>query len=449
MLRRIRVAAAQMEAHGIDDAEQVWGRVTRIVNAAAARGARLVVLPECTYPAYWLQSVARYRSGGLLSSEAALARFGEIAAGHRIALCVGFVESSGERLFNAAALIHASGKTLGVHRKSVLWDCDNEWFAPGDAIEPIESPIGRIGILICADARAPETIATLVRRGAELIVVPTAWVNASTRPGEFRNIQAEFLIRARATEFGVPFVCADKSGCEGPLRYVGTSQVVTAHGEVVAIAGPMGEELLVADIDTSPGRVRDVSPAMLADLRSDPAVVEPWSAGRLVRMAVWPMASAADGRSALAAQATLAAELALVGDELLTRALPREASAPDAPDYRVVRLPGDEVHSFHPARSAALRGARVVAFCGVAEDDELQLRTRAAENRVFVLAASPNRAWAVAPTGEVLAREGLHQEPARAEVDLGAADEKHVAPRTDIWEQRRPRLYDFGGKGES
>lgn len=438
-----------MEAHGIDDAEQVWGRVTRIVNEAAERGAILVVLPECTYPAYWLQSAERYRSGGFLSSADGLARFGEIAARHRIALCVGFVEARGERLFNAAALIDASGKTLGVCRKSVLWDCDNEWFAPGEAIQPIDSPIGRIGIVICADARAPETIATLVRRGAELIVVPTAWVNASTRPGEFRNIQAEFLIRARAAEFDVPFVCADKSGSEAPLRYVGTSQVVTAQGDVVAIAGPTGEDLLVADIDIAPGRSHDASPAMLDDLRSAPAVVEPWRTGRLVRMAVWPLATAGAVRSMHAAHAASDVELALLGAELHMRAVRGEGGAPDSPDYRVTQLTGEALHTFHAARAAALRGARVIAFCGVADNDERWLRTRAAENRVFVLAVSANRAWIVAPSGEVFAREGPNGEPARAEADLAIADDKHVTPRTHIWEQRRPRLYDLGGAPES
>jgi predicted amidohydrolase len=74
-----------------------------------------------------------------------------------------------------------NGQIAGIHRKCFLWDFDHDYFAAGEEIRPFDTSVGRMGVMICADARLPEIAATLVRKGAEVILQPTAWVNAGWR----------------------------------------------------------------------------------------------------------------------------------------------------------------------------------------------------------------------------------------------------------------------------
>jgi predicted amidohydrolase len=102
-----------------------------------------------------------------------------------------------------------------------------------------------------------------------MLLLPTAWVNAAPRGQSLRNVHPEFLIRARAMEFGVPIACASKSDQEGEyLEYVGQSRIVDAEGNLVCDAPPHGEKLIVGQI--SPGRPRapSFSPADVSRLNS-------------------------------------------------------------------------------------------------------------------------------------------------------------------------------------
>ena len=105
-------------------------------------------------------------------------------------------------------------------------------------------------MVICAETRAPEILATLAADGAELLAMPTCWVNGSRTPGQFANPQVDFLIEARAREFGLPFVCADKSGLElAGVGMSGKSRIVAADGSLVAEAPATGETVIIARIE--------------------------------------------------------------------------------------------------------------------------------------------------------------------------------------------------------
>src|SRR5438128_2344898 len=128
----IRVAAGQMVAQNLSHADAAFDVIARLAAQARTAGAVLLVLPECTYPAYWLESAERYRQGVSLRTPAVLQRLSRIAAEHAMHVVCGLVEESGERLYNAAALFDPSGALLGMARKTFLWDCDNRWFVPGE-----------------------------------------------------------------------------------------------------------------------------------------------------------------------------------------------------------------------------------------------------------------------------------------------------------------------------
>ena len=243
------------------------------------------------------------------------------------------------------------------------------------------------------------------------MILPTAWVNASKERRVYRNIHPDFLIRARAMEFGVPFACASKSGREGDfLEYVGQSRIVSADGRVLAQAEAEGEHLITAEItprDPTPPRIE---PALLRKLLSpDPPF----------------RATAPGGRCEI----NLRADADVISSSL------QSAGA------RVVTVAAAELATFPPLRCHALAGAQVIVAKGLVKDD-VMARARAAENRVFVIVASDSAHLVINPDGAIIWREA--DGPPELELDLARADIKQFTPATDLWEQRRVASYRMG-----
>ena len=148
------------------------------------------------------------------------------------------------RPFNTLAVVDRSGLRAS-YRKIHLYDSfgykESDRLTAG-AVEPVLVEVDgiAIGLMTCYDLRFPELARELVRRGAELVVVPSAWVSGPGKVGHWRT-----LVAARAIENTV-YVAA--VGQPGP-RYTGHSLVVGPAGEVVAELGD-GEHVLTASIAT-------------------------------------------------------------------------------------------------------------------------------------------------------------------------------------------------------
>ena len=402
------VAAGQMEATTLSDSEKVWPMVDRLADHASDAGADLLLLPETTYPAYWLESIERYMQPDIERMDKVLDRYAKIAAAQSIWLVVGFIEENKGKLHNSAAVFDRSGNLVGIARKSFLWDCDNRWVTPGESLSVFDTEFGTMGLLICADARTPEIANALVSSGADFIVEPTAWINASKVRRTYRNVQADFMIRARAMEFAVPFVCASKAGREGELlEYVGQSQIVDAAGNVLAKAPVGGEHLLHAEIHPAPGR---------------PAEMDEATQQRLTQPEPPYRAANPGGKISIRIQSDADAIIKSI----------------EVAGGRVAGLPTSELPKFPRARCAALDGAQVLVYRGRISDDAFA-RTRAAESRVFVLIASDSVQYVIAPDGAIMWRTA--DGGSTVELDLSLADDKRYTPVTDIWDQRRPACY--------
>ncbi len=384
-----RIAIAQLPGVALSDWRQTLTQIDAAIARAAELQAEIVLLPECAFPAYYLGSIDAYRQArrtGLPSSQELLTRI----AGHcrtlHLAVCIGYVEERGGHLFNAATLLGTDGAPLLTHRKCFLWDFDHDCFTPGDKLDTADTPYGRIGLLICADARQPEIAHTLVRRGARLLLQPTAWVNAGTAEQPW-NPQPEFLIPTRARELGVPIASASKWGPEGPTCFVGSSLIVDHAGRTLAQCPPDASVVAIAEV--VPGQTHP--PAIDADLRQ--VLQSPWQ----------PPA-----------------------DE------PRE--------LRLAALLASAAESFVLIRAAALRGADLIVLYGPAHELST-LRTRAAENRVFLACELDGRPRLIHPNGRVV--EPPKRPDSWTSVSLLDARNKYVAPRTNPLADRRPELYDL------
>lgn len=408
----MRVACAQLDAKSMDAAAEVWPIVESMAGRAESASADLLVFPEVTYPSYWLESRERYCHADIERTASVLDRFSRLAAKHGLWIVAGLVEESGGDLFNSAAIFDRGGRQTGMARKQFMWDCDRTWFTPGAECTVLDTEFGRMGVLICADLRMPEISATLAAKGAQFVVQPTAWVNASRVPGAYRNIQPEFLLAARALEFGLPFISCSKSGRDTPsMGYVGQSRMVDDEGETLATAEIEGDALVVTEVSPSMCRTRPVDARLIEQLMSTepPFTSEPASLNCDVRLRHGP--------------------------EDVVRQLQGKGA-------RIARFMAAELDSFAPARLAALNGDQVIVVADSEAPDMRLARARAAENRVFLLCfAGGAMCIVVDPTGAVLWQAGDKAES--IQIDVGLSDRKSFTPTTDIWSQRRVACYRF------
>lgn len=441
------MAAAQLPARPLSQAAEALADIAEAVASAARADANLVVLPECSYPAYWLASKERYFGANILRGRAIEAWFCDLARQHRVAIVAGFVHERDGVLHDAAALFDAAGTLRGLHFKTFLWDSEHDWYTPGERVEPIETENGRIGMIICAEGRSPEVFASHAARDAGLLAMPTAWVNAAGKPGEYYNPQPDFLIQGRATEFALPIICANKSGQEcNEAQFCGMSLIVSGDGQVLAKAPADRPALLVAQVRIEPKRL--LLPAATAQrlLEARPPVLPSANAPAL-RVAVLP--------PHLAEKPKEYVEALLTGRGVDATLNPSQGQdqRPIGPYTRVLSqlqtvahaqvgyLSARQARSFVWPRILSLDGAQVLCVIGPLVDPAL-LRVRALENRVFVVAAPGDRPTVIGPGGQILAQASMTDtEPLIVDLELAQAAGKLVAPQTHIWAERRCAAY--------
>jgi predicted amidohydrolase len=256
MSRSARIALLQLPAFSIEAAEASLAHTLRRIDETAREWPDIIVLPEVTYPAYFLgmntQSVPR-----VLPPAEAMERFAAKAREHGLYLAVGMALDDGAGgLVNGAALFDRDGGLTGRYAKSFLWHFDRTWFTPGHAYPVFETDFGRVGMLVCADGRIPEIARSLVLNGAQIILDLTAWVSGARTTGGLSTIQREFLMPARAAENGVWVAAADKFGVEtDSIVYCGRSCFIDPRGTIVAELGPDEDAALVLDVP-----IEDASP---------------------------------------------------------------------------------------------------------------------------------------------------------------------------------------------
>lgn len=238
----VRLAAVQIETTPLDPAHSL-AKVIQWLEQAAAQGAGLAVFPECTLTGYFLSapeaaSVAEAIPGPRTE------RLAEACRSLGIYAVVGTIEKDASGCcWNTAVLVGPDG-LVGRYRKTHLICLGVDRFlSQGDSLPgPWETPLGRLGLLICYDLRFPEPARALALAGAQAILLPTAWPSAAT-------LYPDFVARTRAAENGVYVLAADHVGEERGARYLGRSIAVGPDGEILAEAGRDEETILMVEID--------------------------------------------------------------------------------------------------------------------------------------------------------------------------------------------------------
>jgi predicted amidohydrolase len=240
------------------------------IDEAAAGGARVVVLPELVSSGYVFDSAEEAASLAIDAGDPLIAEWAAAAARHGLVLAAGFCERGEDgRTYNSAVLIDPSG-VRAVYRKLHLWDREKLWFTPGDAPPPVlETPVGRVGIVICYDLEFPELTRTIALAGAELLLVPTNWPLMERPAGERPAEVVTAMATARINHMAI--ACADRVGVERGQPWTGGTAIVDADGWVVAeqdwSGDSRGPRALYADLDLA--SARDKRFTELADAFAD------------------------------------------------------------------------------------------------------------------------------------------------------------------------------------
>jgi predicted amidohydrolase len=222
------------------DIELSLRRIERTVREARARGAQLIVFPEAALGGYPCEGTNPFARPTTLSRDADLfERLGR-AAGPAV-VCVGYAEAAPGGPFSSAVCISGDG-ILGHHRKVHLPPSERVTFRPGDGFAAFDTPVGRMGMLICYDKVFPEAARELALDGAQIVASLAAWPVCRLRPAAVirhdpQVRQFNVLDVARAVENQVVWVSANHHGSLGRLRFPGQAKVVDPDGRVLAATG--------------------------------------------------------------------------------------------------------------------------------------------------------------------------------------------------------------------
>jgi predicted amidohydrolase len=237
----VTLAVAAMNA--VHDTAKNLAKYASFVDEAAAKGARLLVLPEQSLQGYLYhlnhplspEEVNYHYDNAEPVPGPSTERVAAMARAANMYIVFGMTErvpvSSSGILYNSAVLVGPDG-LLGVYRKVHTPGDEYHIFRQGKDWPVFDTEIGRLGLQICYDLRFPEAARELALRGAQMIILPTAWPQDSAP-------LYDIFDRARAAENECWFLSANQVGAcdQGQLTFYGHSRIIGPFGNVVADTG--------------------------------------------------------------------------------------------------------------------------------------------------------------------------------------------------------------------
>ncbi len=271
----LKVAAIQMSYRGSKEA-MVADTVAKIKEVASS-GARLVVLQELHQGEYFCQSEDTKFFEYAKSFKEDVEFWAGVSKEQNIVLVTSLFEQRAPGLYHNTAVVFDSGEVAGKYRKMHIPDdpgfYEKFYFTPGDlGFEPIDTTVGRLGVLVCWDQWFPEAARIMALKGAEVLIYPTAigWFDCDSKDEKARQLDAWITVqRGHAVTNGLPVISCNRSGFEADssgviegIRFWGNSFVCGAQGEFLAHADE-SEQNLIVELDLNRSKeVRDIWPFM-------------------------------------------------------------------------------------------------------------------------------------------------------------------------------------------
>ena len=259
-----------LQQHNVPDTKDNMHRLANGITDLASRGAELIVLQELHNSLYFCQ-VEDVNNFDLAEPIPGPSTdfFGELARKLGVVIVTSLFERRAPGLYhNTAVVFERDGTIAGKYRKMHIPDdpayYEKFYFTPGDlGFQPIQTSVGRLGVLVCWDQWYPEAARLMALRGADILLYPTAIGYESTDTPEEQQRQREAwttVQRGHAVANGLPVVAVnrvgfepDPSGQTNGIQFWGSSFVAGPQGEMLHRASDSEEESIVVDIDLAHG----------------------------------------------------------------------------------------------------------------------------------------------------------------------------------------------------
>ncbi|MEE4608362.1 MAG: N-carbamoylputrescine amidase [Desulfobacteraceae bacterium] len=254
------LVAAAVQMRCTVEPEENIAKAERFVRAAAARGARLILLQELFETLYFCQVEKPdfYDLAVPLEESRAVRHFASLARELDVVLPISFYERKNQAHFNTVAVVDADGSVLGVYRKTHLPDGpgyeEKYYFNPGNTgFKVWDTRAGRIGVGICWDQWFPETARSLALMGAEILLFPTAIGSEPHDPDYDSRDHWQLCMRGHAAANMMPVIAANRVGTEhidgAQQSYYGSSFITDHTGRLLAEMDRNEEGIILADLD--------------------------------------------------------------------------------------------------------------------------------------------------------------------------------------------------------
>ena len=263
-MRELKIGILQQ--HNIADTKKNIERLAENITDLAQRGAELVVLQELHNSLYFCQTedVNNFDLAEPIPGPST-DFYGELARKLGIVLVTSLFEKRAAGLYhNTAVVIEKDGTIAGKYRKMHIPDdpayYEKFYFTPGDiGFHPIDTSVGRLGVLVCWDQWYPEAARLMALQGVEMLIYPTAigYESSDTEAEQQRQREAwTTVMRGHAVANGLPVIAVNRVGHEsdpseqtGGIQFWGSSFVAGPQGELLYRASDNEEESIILNID--------------------------------------------------------------------------------------------------------------------------------------------------------------------------------------------------------
>ena len=255
-----------LQQHNVADSKENIRRLAEGIEDLARRGAQLIVLQELHNSLYFCQTenVDNFDIAEPVPGPSTRL-YGELARRFGVVIVTSLFEKRAAGLYhNTAVVLEKDGTIAGMYRKMHIPDdpayYEKFYFTPGDlGFHPIDTSVGRLGVLVCWDQWYPEAARLMALQGAQILIYPTAIGYESSDSAEEQARQREAwttVQRGHAVANGLPVVAVNRVGLEQDpshhtkgIQFWGSSFVAGPQGELFYQASDQEEESLVVDID--------------------------------------------------------------------------------------------------------------------------------------------------------------------------------------------------------
>ena len=263
-MRELRVGFLQQ--HNTADTKDNILRLGEGITDLAKRGAQLIVLQELHNTLYFCQTedVDLFDLAETIPGPSTKL-YCELAKKCGVVIVASLFEKRAPGLYhNTAVVIESNGEIVGKYRKMHIPDdpayYEKFYFTPGDlGFQPIQTSVGKLGVLVCWDQWYPEAARLMAMQGAEMLIYPTAigYADNDTPEEQQRQRMAwQTVMRGHAVANGLPVIAVnrvgfepDPSGQTAGIQFWGTSFVAGPQGEIIYEASTDDEESIVVEMD--------------------------------------------------------------------------------------------------------------------------------------------------------------------------------------------------------